>query len=142
MVVWLFLLLVITASYTASLTSILTVQQLSSPITDIDSLIATNWPIGYQEGSFVYGYLSESLYIPRSRLVSLGSPGEYEKALRLGPNGGGVAAIIAELPYVEIFLTHQSEFGIIGRPFTRGGWGFVSTFLYKQLNFLTLHCTQ
>ncbi|OAY35133.1 glutamate receptor 3.7 [Manihot esculenta] len=124
MVVWLFLLLVITASYTASLTSILTVQQLSSPITDIDSLIATNWPIGYQEGSFVYGYLSESLYIPRSRLISLGSPGEYEKALRLGPNGGGVAAIIAELPYVEIFLTHQSEFGIIGRPFTRGGWGF------------------
>ncbi|KAF2284961.1 hypothetical protein GH714_033188 [Hevea brasiliensis] len=124
MVVWLFLLMVITASYTASLTSILTFQQLSSPITGIDSLIASNWPIGYPEGSFVNAYLSESLYIPRSRLVPLGSPEAYEKALRLGPNNGGVAAIVDELPYVEIFLTNQNDFGIIGQPFTKGGWGF------------------
>ncbi|KAA8524608.1 hypothetical protein F0562_011031 [Nyssa sinensis] len=61
MVVWLFLLLVITSSYTASLTSILTVQQLSSSITGIDSLIASNWPIGYQVGSFAYGYMTDSL---------------------------------------------------------------------------------
>ncbi|XP_057985216.1 glutamate receptor 3.7-like isoform X2 [Hevea brasiliensis] len=97
---------------------------LSSPITGIESLIASNWPIGYQVGSFAYGYLSESLYIPPSRLVSLKSPVEYEKALRLGPNNGGVAAIVDELPYVELFLTNQSQFGIIGQPFTRGGWGF------------------
>ncbi|XP_050206201.1 glutamate receptor 3.7 isoform X2 [Mercurialis annua] len=125
MIVWLFLLMVITASYTASLTSILTIQQLPSPITGIDSLIASDWPIGYQVGSFAYGYLSESLYIPRSRLVPLGSPEEYERALRLGPQKtGGVAAVIDELPYIELFLAKQSDFGIIGQPFTRGGWGF------------------
>ncbi|XP_012086330.1 glutamate receptor 3.7 isoform X2 [Jatropha curcas] len=124
MVVWLFLLMVLTASYTASLTSILTVQQLSSPIAGIDSLISSSWPIGYQVGSFAYGYLSDSLYISRSRLVPLGTPEEYETALRLGPNNGGVAAIVDELPYVELFLSKQSEFGIIGQPFSRGGWGF------------------
>ena len=129
MVVWLFLLMVISSSYTASLTTILTVQQLSSPITGIDSLIATNWPIGYQVGSFAYNYLTESLDIPKPRLISLRSPEEYENALRLGPYNGGVAAIIDELPYVELFLSEQTDFGIIGPAFTRSGWGFVSIFL-------------
>uniref|UniRef100_A0A5B7B125 Glutamate receptor n=1 Tax=Davidia involucrata TaxID=16924 RepID=A0A5B7B125_DAVIN len=124
MVVWLFILLVITSSYTASLTSILTVQQLSSSITGIDSLIASNWPIGYQVGSFAHGYLINSLYIPRSRLVSLGSPEEYDRALRQGPNNGGVAAIVDELPYVELFLSKQPDYGIIGQSFTKSGWGF------------------
>ncbi|XP_052178964.1 glutamate receptor 3.7 isoform X3 [Diospyros lotus] len=125
MVVWLFLLLVITSSYTANLTSILTVQRLSSSITGIDSLIAGSWPIGYQVGSFAYSYLTESLNIPGSRLISLGSPEEYEKALRLGPSRGGVAAIVDELPYVELFLSNQTDYGIVGQPFTKSGWGFV-----------------
>ncbi|CAN6574297.1 unnamed protein product [Malus baccata var. baccata] len=124
MVIWLFLLMVITSSYTASLTSILTVQQLSIPITGIDSLIASNWPIGYQVGSFAYSYLTDSLYIHSSRLVPLGSPEEYETALRKGPDDGGVAAIIDELTYVELFLSSQTDFGIIGDTFTRSGWGF------------------
>ena len=132
MVVWLFLLMVITSSYTASLTSILTVQQLSSPITGIDSLIATDWPIGYQVGSFVYNYLTEILYVPSSRLVSLRNPEDFERALRQGPSNGGVAAIIDELPYVELFLSEQTDFGIIGQPFTRSGWGFVSIHLSKK----------
>ncbi|XP_045803815.1 glutamate receptor 3.7-like [Trifolium pratense] len=124
LIVWLFLLMVITASYTASLTSILTVEQLSSPITGIDSLIASNWPIGYQVGSFAYSYLTDNLYVSKSRLVSLGSPEEYAVALRNGPSGGGVAAIVDELPYVELFLSKETEFGIIGQPFTRSSWGF------------------
>ncbi|XP_021293155.1 glutamate receptor 3.7 isoform X2 [Herrania umbratica] len=124
MVVWLFLLMVITSSYTANLTSILTVQQLSSPITGIDSLIANTWPIGYQVGSFAYGYLSENLNIHKSRLVELHSPEEYQSALQLGPDNGGVAAIVDELSYVELFLSKHTDFGIIGQPFTRSGWGF------------------
>lgn len=126
MVLWLFLLMVISSSYTASLTSILTIQKLSSPITGIDSLVASDWPIGYQVGSFAYSYLADSLYIARSRLISLDSPEEYERALKLGPANGGVAAIVDELPYVELFLSRQTEFGIVGQAFSRGGWGFVS----------------
>lgn len=127
MVVWLFLLMVITSSYTASLTSILTVQQLSSPIKGLDDLITNEQPIGYQVGSFAYSYLTESLYLPRSRLVSLGSPEEYESALLKGPfKKGGVAAIVDELPYMELFLSGRNDFGMIGQPFTKSGWGFVS----------------
>lgn len=133
MVVWLFLLMVITSSYTASLTSILTVQQLSSPVTGLDSLIASNLPIGYQTGSFAYDYLVENLFISRSRLVSLGSPEEFGKALRQGPSGGGVAAIIDELPYVNLFVSKHTDFGIVGQSFTRSGWGFVS--IFKTIDF-------
>lgn len=132
MVFWLFLLMVITASYTASLTSILTIQQLSSPITGIDSLVASNLPIGYQVGSFSYSYLADSLYIAKSRLIALGSPEEFERALRQGPTNGGVAAIIDELTYVELFLSKRSEFGIIGQPFSKSGWGFVSRFCLQS----------
>ncbi|CAN1783716.1 Glutamate receptor 3.7 [Linum perenne] len=124
MVVWLFLLMVVTASYTASLTSILTVQQLSSPITGIESLVSSNWPVGYQVGSYAYSYLSQTLHISASRLKSLRNPEEYEAALRKGPNNGGVAAIVDELPYVELFLANRTDFGIIGQAFTRAGWGF------------------
>lgn len=124
MVVWLFLLMVITSSYTASLTSILTVEQLSSPITGIDSLVSSHLPIGYQVGSFAYTYLAENLYVPRSRLKPLGSPEAYDRALRLGPHNGGVAAIVDELTYVELFLSEYADYGIVGQPFTRSGWGF------------------
>ncbi|XP_043693521.1 glutamate receptor 3.7-like [Telopea speciosissima] len=124
MMIWLFLLMEVMASYKASLASILTVQHLSSPITGIDSLIASKWPIGYQVGSFARSYLKESFNIPSSRLIPLGTPEEYKRALQRGPSNGGVAAIVDELPYVELFLSKQADFGIIGQQFSNNGWGF------------------
>ncbi|XP_010267707.1 PREDICTED: glutamate receptor 3.7-like isoform X2 [Nelumbo nucifera] len=124
MMVWLFLLMVITSSYTANLTSILTIQKLTSPITGLDSLTTSRWPIGYQVGSFARSYMIDNFNIPESRLVSLGSPEDYERALRLGPGNGGVAAIVDELPYVELFLSNRTDFGIVGEMFTKNGWGF------------------
>jgi len=127
MVVWFFLLLVITSSYMASLTSFLTIQQLSSPINGIDSLIASKDPIGFQESSFARIYMIDALKINPSRLVPLRTPEAYAEALQRGPKNGGVAAIVDELPYVDLFLKNRSGFGIVGPPFTRRGWGFVST---------------
>jgi len=127
MLIWLFVVLILTSSYTASLTSILTVQQLSSRISGIDSLKASDEPIGFQVGSFAEHYLIQDIGISKSRLIALGSPEEYAKALQLGPKRGGVAAIVDERPYVEIFLSSQCTFRIVGQEFTRSGWGFVST---------------
>ncbi|XP_047163151.1 glutamate receptor 3.3 isoform X1 [Vigna umbellata] len=125
MLLWLFVVLILTSSYTASLTSILTVQQLSSPISGIDSLKAGDEPIGYQVGSFAEHYLTQDIGISKSRLIALGTPEEYAMALKLGPKKrGGVAAIVDERPYVEIFLSSQCTFRIVGQEFTRSGWGF------------------
>uniref|UniRef100_A0A6N2KBT9 Glutamate receptor n=1 Tax=Salix viminalis TaxID=40686 RepID=A0A6N2KBT9_SALVM len=124
LLIWLFVVLIINSNYTASLTSILTVHQLSSPIKGIESLKESDEPVGYQVGSFAEYYLSEEVGISKSRLVALGSPEEYAKSLQLGPGKGGVAAIVDERPYVELFLAGQCTFRIVGREFTRSGWGF------------------
>lgn len=133
LILWLFVVLIINSSYTASLTSILTVQQLSSRILGIDSLIASADPIGVQDGSFAYNYLIEELNIAQSRLKILKTAEEYVSALHLGPQGGGVAAIVDELPYVELFLSSTNcEFSTVGQEFTKSGWGFVSTFSLRS----------
>ncbi|KAK9033882.1 hypothetical protein V6N11_050063 [Hibiscus sabdariffa] len=120
LIIWLFVVLIINSSYTASLTSFLTVEQLSSPIKGIDSLIGSNERIGFQVGSFAAGYLREELNIPKSRLVPLGSPEEYALALE----NRRVAALIDERPYVDLFLSDHCDFSIRGQEFTKGGWGF------------------
>ncbi|KAK6127562.1 hypothetical protein DH2020_038680 [Rehmannia glutinosa] len=110
--------------YTASLTSILTVQQLSSPVKGIQSLLKGDEPIGYQQGSFARDYLVEQLGVQESRLVPLKLPEDYAKALNDGPRHGGVAAIVDERPCAELFLSARCEFSIVGPEFTRNGWGF------------------
>ncbi|KAF8013240.1 hypothetical protein BT93_I1180 [Corymbia citriodora subsp. variegata] len=120
LIIWLFVVLIINSSYTASLTSILTVQQLSSPIRGIDSLIISNSPIGFQVGSFAENYMVEELNIPKSRLIKLGSPEEYASALETGR----VAAVVDEQPYIDLFLSNHCKFSIRGQEFTKSGWGF------------------
>eukprot|EP00258_Populus_trichocarpa_P047990 XP_024464009.1 glutamate receptor 3.2 isoform X2 [Populus trichocarpa] len=95
-------------------------QQLSSTIKGIDSLITSNAQIGFQVGSFAENYLNEELSIAKTRLVPLGSPEEYADALK----NGTVAAVVDERPYVDLFLSEHCEFSIIGQEFTRSGWGF------------------
>ncbi|KAF5776787.1 putative ionotropic glutamate receptor [Helianthus annuus] len=53
MIVWVFVVLVLTSSYTASLTSMLTVQKLRPMYTDINEIKRNGESIGYQDGSFV-----------------------------------------------------------------------------------------
>ncbi|KAA8524618.1 hypothetical protein F0562_011041 [Nyssa sinensis] len=125
LILWLFVVLIINSSYITSLTSILTVQQLTSQIEGIDSLISSTEPIGVQDGSYAYDYLIEELNVAESRLRILKSKEEYVNALRQGPSGGGVAAIVDELPYVELFLSNtKCVFKIVGQVFTKSGWGF------------------
>lgn len=121
-IIWLFVVLIINSSYTASLTSILTVQQLSSPISGIEFLVTSNDRIGFQVGSFAENYLREELNVAKSRLVALGSPEAYADALERGI----VAAVVDEQPYVDLFLSKYCKFQTVGQQFTRSGWGFVS----------------
>lgn len=129
LIIWLFVVLIINSSYTASLTSILTVQQLTSNIKGIDSLITSNARIGFQVGSFAENYMSEELGISKSRLVALGSPEEYAMALEKGT----VAAVVDERPYIDLFLSTYCKFSTVGQEFTKSGWGFVSISVVSKL---------
>lgn len=128
-IIWLFVVLIISSSYTASLTSMLTVQQLAPSIKGIESLVTSNDRIGFQQGSFTENYLMEELNIPKGRLVSLRTPEESAEAL----NRGRVAAVVDERPYVDMFLSKYCMFQVVGREFTRSGWGFVS--FYQLLSY-------
>lgn len=123
LVIWLFVVLIIISSYTASLTSFLTVQQLLPTIQGISSLVSSNVPIGYQTGSFVRDYLLQ-LNVAPDRLVALNTLDEYTAALTKGAGRGGVGAIVDELPYVQSFLSTECAFTIAGQEFTKSGWGF------------------
>ncbi|KAJ3693930.1 hypothetical protein LUZ60_009410 [Juncus effusus] len=126
LIVWLFVVLIIQSSYTASLASTLTAQELSTQIHGIETLRSSNDPIGYQTGSLAMDYMVDELGIARDRLVGLSGAKDYLKALELGPSNGGVAAVVDEISYVKQFLGTGNEcrFSIIGLKFTRTGWGF------------------
>ncbi|KAL4327848.1 hypothetical protein HN51_035114 [Arachis hypogaea] len=125
LIIWLFVVLIINSSYTASLTSILTVQQLSTQIEGIDSLISSSQPIGIQDGSFVKKYLTDELHIAESRIVTLKNMEAYIDALQRGPSNGGVVAVVDELPYIEILMANtECKFTTVGQEFTKSGWGF------------------
>ncbi|KAK9164898.1 hypothetical protein Scep_000089 [Stephania cephalantha] len=124
LLIWLFVVLIINSSYTASLSSILTLQKLYSSVTGIESLLESGDPIGCSVGSYAESYLHGVLKVPKSRLVPLGSPEEYVSALQRGPTKGGVAAVVHERPYMDLFLSRFCNFKIVGQEFTKNGWGF------------------
>ena len=94
LIIWLFVVLIINSSYTANLTSVLTVQQLPSRVEGLDSLISSADPIGFEVRSFAENYLMEELNTAESRLVPLIQPEDYARALKLGPKDGGVPAVV------------------------------------------------
>ncbi|GFY87740.1 glutamate receptor 3.6 [Actinidia rufa] len=124
LVIWLFVVLIINSSYTASLTSILMLQQLSSQVKGFETLLTTNDPIGYQQGSYTGVYLTNECGIHKSRLIPLNSSEDYAEALRKGPKNGGVAAVVNQRVFIELFLSTRCEFSIVGQEFAKSGWGF------------------
>lgn len=134
MIIWVFVVLVLTSSYTASLTSMLTVQQLQPTITDMYDLIKNDAYIGYQDGSFVYEFLN-NMKFDSSKFRNYSSFEEYDEALSKGSENGGVAAIVDELPYIRLFLSkYCHKYTMIGPTYMTPGFGFVSLHFYPQIN--------
>ncbi|XP_058002408.1 glutamate receptor 2.8-like [Hevea brasiliensis] len=122
MVVWLFVALVITQTYTANLTSILTVTGLEPTVADVQSLQNSNSMVGYCRGSFVTRYLTEVLRFRSENLKSYKSPDEYAQGLR----SREIAAAFLEAPFAKLFLTkYCNEFIAAGPTYKVGGFGFV-----------------
>ncbi|XP_058226990.1 glutamate receptor 2.7-like isoform X2 [Rhododendron vialii] len=127
-IVWVFVVLVLTSSYTASLTSILTVQKLKPSITDIRDLIQRKEYVGYPNGSFVEGLLKNAF--DTSKLKNYSTLEQYDEALFKGSKNGGVAAIFEELPYIKLFLSnpkHCAKYTMVGPIYNSAGLGFAFT---------------
>lgn len=125
-VIWVFVVFVLTQSYTASLTSMLTVQRLKPSITDVHELIIKEAYVGFQEGSFVQGLLIQKGF-HESRLVSYNTSENLDDLLSKGNSNGGIAAVFDEIPYMKLFLAKYSTKYIMVQPLYKAeGFGFVS----------------
>ena len=126
MIIWFFVVLILTQSYTASLTSMLTVQQLQPTVTDINELRAKGYYIGYQQGSFVLGFLKR-MNFDESKFRIYNSPEELADLLSKGNANGGIAAAFDEIPYMKLFISqHCSKYTMVQPTYKFDGFAFVS----------------
>ncbi|KAK6787364.1 hypothetical protein RDI58_015889 [Solanum bulbocastanum] len=124
LIVWVFVVLVLTSSYTASLTSMLTMQQLKPTITDLNDLIKNGEYVGYKKGSFVKDVLTRMKF-DSSKFRSYSTLEEYNDALSRGSKNGGIGAIVDELPYLRLLLNkHCRKYTMVGPTYKAAGFGF------------------
>ncbi|XP_062019367.1 glutamate receptor 2.1-like isoform X2 [Rosa rugosa] len=123
--IWVFVIMILTQSYTASLTSRLTIQQLQPTYTDINELINNKEYVGYPEGSFVYELLIQSGFDP-SMIRVYKSIDECDDLLTKGSRKGGISAAIDETPLIRLFLAKFcSKYTMVGPIFKTDGFAFV-----------------
>ncbi|GMY29121.1 glutamate receptor 2.8-like [Fagus crenata] len=124
-IVWVFVVLILTQSYTASLASLLTVQQLQPTVTDVNQLIKSGEYVGYLQGSFVLGIL-KGMGFDEMKLKVYNSTEECDELLSKGSANGGIAAAIDEIPYMKLFLRNYcSKYTMLESIYKTDGFGFV-----------------
>ncbi|KAG2372004.1 Glutamate receptor 2.8 Ligand-gated ion channel 2.8 Precursor [Vigna angularis] len=122
MVVWLFVALIITQTYTANLASMLTAERLEPTIDNIDQLRNSNVRVGYSSGSFLKHYVEKVLRFHPENMRNYGELEEYAEAFRRKEIG----VAFLEVPAAKIFLAkYCKEFIQAGPLFKVGGFGFV-----------------
>ncbi|KAA8523966.1 hypothetical protein F0562_010603 [Nyssa sinensis] len=120
-VVWLFVALVIMQSYTASLTSMLTVQRLEPRIADIETLKNSNAMIGYSTKSFIVNYLEDVLQFNPNNIKDLETTEGCAENLR----NGKIAAVFLEVPVAKLFIAkYCKSFIMAGPTYKIGGSAF------------------
>ncbi|KAL0774520.1 hypothetical protein Bca101_039672 [Brassica carinata] len=116
---------VLTQSYTANLTSFLTVQRLKPEVTTVNELIKNEEIVGYQNGSFVLKFLIKKGF-QVSKLKAYNSAEECHTLLITGTSKGGIAAAFDEVAYLKVIISQYcNKYAIVEPSFKSSGFGFV-----------------
>ncbi|XP_056176780.1 glutamate receptor 2.7-like [Syzygium oleosum] len=115
-IVWLFVVLILTSSYTANLSSMLTVHQLQS--------LPKGESIGFPFNSPADQTFLTNVPFKKHSFHALKKAEDYANALRDGSQKGGVSIIIDEIPYVKLFLSKYSAQYTMVEPSHYGTKGF------------------
>ncbi|KAG5225124.1 glutamate receptor [Salix suchowensis] len=122
-IIWCFVVLILTQSYTASLSSLLTIQRLK--IADVNELVNKGEYVGYQKGSSVLGILL-GMGFDKSKILEYKSPEECHELFSKGSGNGGISAAFDEIPYIRLLMPkYRSKYTVIDLSFKMGGFGFV-----------------
>ncbi|XP_015884529.3 glutamate receptor 2.8 [Ziziphus jujuba] len=120
-IIWCFVATILTQSYTASLTSLLTVEQLRPSFTDVNELLKNGEKVGYPKYSFV-GRMIEGLKFKQENLKEYNSLQHLEQLFA----NDEISAAFDENPYLELFVAqHCPNFTLVGPSYKTNGFGFV-----------------
>lgn len=121
-VVWIFVVLILNSTYTASLSARLTVSKLDTVDRDISALKENGDYVGCRDGSFIVDFLI-SLGFNKTKIKTYKRPEEFHYAL----SNGNITAMFARTPYTNLFLSkYCNQYMTVGPPLLTEGLAFVS----------------
>ncbi|XP_075493633.1 glutamate receptor 2.8-like [Primulina tabacum] len=122
-VVWMFVVLILTSTFTASLSAKLTVRRLSQGNYE-QELIREKYNVGCRNGSFICNFLEE-LGFNKSRIKPCEPAELCEKALSKGSKNDGIEALFSVRPYSNLFLSkYGDDYTRVGQNFPTDGFAF------------------
>lgn len=122
LVIWFFVALILTQSYTAGLTSLLTLQQLKPTVTTMEWLRISKARVGCDPEAFICDYLTNTLNFSKEVIVGISNTSSYGDEFRRG----NIAALFLEYPYERAFFTEYCDGYVATREnYSFGGFGFV-----------------
>ncbi|KAI3444603.1 hypothetical protein Pfo_001268 [Paulownia fortunei] len=124
LVTWAFVASLLNSTYTASLSSRLTVQRLQPTVTDVTQLIKNGDYVGCQEGSFLVNFLIK-LGFEESKIRTYKSTEDCNEALMLGSKNGGISAYYDVLPHIKMLLSQYcGKYMMVGPTYRTDGFAF------------------
>ncbi|CAA0811892.1 Unknown protein [Striga hermonthica] len=122
MAAWKCVIFVVAASFTAVLSTMMTVPRLQPSIREIDYLLETNSGVGVNANSFIDRYLINVLNFKPENVKPINSISDYPIAFK----SGQIKAAFFVAPHAKVFLAKYCKGYIRSGPsHTLGGFGFV-----------------
>ncbi|XP_022870411.1 glutamate receptor 2.9-like, partial [Olea europaea var. sylvestris] len=125
LVAWAFVAFLLMSTYTASLSSRLTVHRLKPTVADVKELIKRVDNIGCQHGSFLVDFLKD-VGFEESKIRKYKCAEECHEALSKGSSHGGISAYFDVMPHIMLFLSQFcGKYKVAGPTYRTDGFGFV-----------------
>lgn len=119
---WLFTILIVTASFTASLSSMMTISRSQPSYLDIETLKLRNATVGCNKGSVMKRALSEVMSFRPENVKEIPSVDLFPNALETGE----IQAAFMSAPHAKVFLAKHCKDYTKLTIFKLVGMGFVS----------------
>lgn len=109
---WLFVIVVVTESYTAVLSFMMTVPMLQPSIPAVDYLQKTNATVGCNGQGFIVTYLVNTLKFRQENIKKINCISQYAEDFEKGH----IAAAFFISPHAKVFLAENSKRYIMAKP--------------------------
>lgn len=124
---WAFVANLLNSTYTASLSSRLTIARLLPTVTDVNQLKANGDYVGYQDGSFLENYLVSKGF-DRSKIKNYTTVDGCKEALTQGNKDNSISAYCDVLPHIRAILKDScGKYKMIDPINRTDGFAFVTT---------------